>query len=234
MERLDRAGVCRSAALRALTVLAAALLGLSGCEDDAPAKAKPAQPTPAQTGDVVASKQPRVRAKGGARYATDLAAALALPRDQLCKELGTLDCVDDVHRIVLGGVEPYDLGIYQPLAVAPMTAPIAVDRVALSACARAARRDVQEPEQAVFWRDRTPGVALSAAERAAVARRIYDRVLRRDAEAFEVEALVGLHDDVVAELAAAQTTTTAAGDADEQWLTLACFAVASGTEALFY
>ena len=215
------------------SALLAAVLLLGGCEDDAPAKPKANKP---QTNDsaLVPSKQPRVRAKGGARYATDLAAALALPRDQLCKELGTLDCVDDVHRIVLGGVEPYDLGIYQPLAVAPMTAPIAVDRVALSACARAARRDVHEPQQAVFWRDRTPGVALSAAERAVVAGRIYDRLLRRDAEAFEVEALVGLHDDVVAELAAAQTATTAAGDADEQWLTLACFAVASGTEALFY
>lgn len=225
-KRLRKCGAIGSALL-------AGLLLLAGCEDDAPAKPKAKKP---QTTDsaVVPSKQPRVRAKGGARYAADLAVALGLPRDQLCKELGSLDCVDDVHRIVLGGVEPYDLGIYQPLAVSPMTAPIAVDRVALSACARAARRDVQQRDAAVFLRDIAAGQALSAADREAVAKRIYDRLLLRDAEAFEVEALVGLHDDVVAELAAAQTTTTAAGDADEQWLTLACFAVASGTEALFY
>lgn len=214
----------------AVPSLLISLVLAAGCaEEDAKPKAKEPEPTP-----VVASKQPRVRFKGGARYATDLATALSLPRDQLCKELGALDCVDEVHRVVLGGVEPYDLGIYQPLVAAPMTAPIAVDRVALAACAKAARRDVEQPADAVFFREVDLAKGLAEADREAVAKRLYDRLLLRDAEGFEVEALVGLHDDVVAELAAAQTTTTAAGNADEQWLTLACFAVASGTEALFY
>jgi hypothetical protein len=159
---------------------------------------------------------------------------LGLPRDQLCRELGVQDCVDQTHRVVLGGVEPYDLGIYNPLAVAPMTAPIAADRVALAACGAAARRDVTKPADAVFFAGLQPLAGLTDAQRRQVAERLYDRLLLRDAEAFEVDALVGLHGDVVAELAAAGTTTTAAGGADEQWLTLSCFAVATSLEALFY
>ena len=182
----------------------------------------------------LASKTGRVRFKGGERYATDLATALGLPRDQLCRELGVQDCVDQTHRVVLGGVEPYDLGIYNPLAVAPMTAPIAADRVALAACGAAARRDVTKPADAVFFAGLQPLAGLTDAQRRQVAERLYDRLLLRDAEAFEVDALVGLHGDVVAELAAAGTTTTAAGGADEQWLTLSCFAVATSLEALFY
>jgi len=220
------------------------LLGLGGgavsaCEQEPAVKApaKVVEPEPdVVTGPPVplASKTGRVRFKGGERYATDLATALGLPRDQLCRELGVQDCVDQTHRVVLGGVEPYDLGIYNPLSVAPMTAPIAADRIALAACGAAARRDVTKPADAVFFAGLQPLAGLTDAQRRQVAERLYDRLLLRDAEAFEVDALVGLHGDVAAELAAANTTTTAAGGADEQWLTLSCFAVATSLEALFY
>src|SRR5690606_37542469 len=49
----------------------------------------------APTEQVAPSRQPRVKYKSGARYASDLAAALDLERDAVCRELGLYDCVDD-------------------------------------------------------------------------------------------------------------------------------------------
>lgn len=174
---------------------------------------------------VVLSMKARVRFKDGTRYARDLAAGLALPPDALCRELGTRDCVE-VHRIVLGGVEPYRLGIREPLPRAPLTAPIAADRVALAACTERVRRDVETPADAVLLTD--PAGQPPDAWRRAVAARIYDRVLRRDAEPHEVEALVGLHAEV-------ETEHGGPGpEATRDWTILTCFAVATSLEALFY
>ena len=39
-----------------------------------------------------ASSDPRVKFKDGARYLSDLATALEMPRESICKELGLYDC----------------------------------------------------------------------------------------------------------------------------------------------
>lgn len=177
------------------------------------------------TEQIAPSRQPRVKYKSGARYASDLAAALDLQRDAVCRELGQYDCVDQVHRIVLGGVEPYTLGVRDPLPSIAVTAPIAQDRVALAACTERIERDLAASEP-VFLRkinveDPTPG------ELEATAKRFYDRILRRAATSDEVNALAQFHSTVTGETGEGVTAT-------RDWAILSCFMVATTLESIFY
>jgi hypothetical protein len=175
---------------------------------------------------VVASRAPRVKYKSGARYAGDLAAALDLRRDTVCRELGRYDCVDEVHRIVLGGVEPYTLGVWEPLPAIGVTAPIAQDRVALAACTERIERDLAASEpvflMAVDVDAPTPG------QLEATARRFYDRILRREATPEEVSALAQFHSTVTDEPGERGATAT------RDWAILSCFMVATTLESIFY
>lgn len=166
------------------------------------------------------SQSPRVKPKGPVRWANDLARALEIPRQDLCKELGSYDCFDRVHRVALGGVEPYSVGLDQPLEVAPVTAAIAADRVALMACQRRIEQDVARPAQAVLLEDVQE---LDASQREAFGHRAYRRLLGRDPSPQELEHL----EDFWRELEQEQATAA-------QWALLSCFSVASSMEALFY
>lgn len=180
---------------------------------------------------VVASRTPRVKYKSGARYASDLAVALDLERDAVCRELGRYDCVDEVHRIVLGGVEPYTLGVREPLPSLGVTAPIAQDRVALAACTERIERDLAASEPvfltAVDVDAPTPG------QLEATAGRFYDRILRRAATPGEVSALAQFHSAVIH-----WTVTDEPGEsgatATRDWAILSCFVVATTLESIFY
>jgi hypothetical protein len=181
---------------------------------------------PVPTEQVAASRQARVKYKSGARYANDLAAALDLQRDAVCSELGRYDCVDEVHRIVLGGVEPYTLGVREPLPSLGVTAPIAQDRVALAACTARIERDFAASEPvfltAVDVDAPTPG------ELEATVGRFYDRILRRAATPDEVSALAQFHSTVTNEPGESSATAT------RDWAILSCFMVATTLESIFY
>lgn len=221
---------------RGLAPLALLALVFAGCEATtltvepgaAPAAESPtAAEPPVYSNALVPSRKARVKFKGGQRYATDLAAALEVPRSALCNELGQFDCVETVHRIALGGVDPYVKGVLEPLATSPVTAAIAVDRVALSACAVRVDADFAEPEAAVLFG------ALAGAEPGSTppevlkttAADLVDRLLRRDATPDEIAALIELHDTVLAEGVEAPR---------QVWARLGCFSVATMLEALFY
>ena len=171
-----------------------------------------------------ASATARVKFKGPHRIASDLAQALSIPRQELCQELGSADCFE-THGIVLGGVEPYRLRIDEPLPEAPVTAPMAVDRIALSACGERAARDFAAPADAVIFVEIAGDAAAlpSTQARAAVAGRLYERLLARRADAAEVDALVAFGDQVADHAEPAR-----------RWAQLACYAVATTTENLFY
>jgi len=175
---------------------------------------------------VLASRQARVKYKSGARYASDLAAALDLPRDAVCRELGRYDCVDEVHRIVLGGVEPYTLGVREPLPLIAVTAPIAQDRVALAACTERIERDFAASEPLFLTKldvdAPTPGQLEEAAGR------FYDRILRREAAPYEISALAQFHSTVTDESGESGATAT------RDWAILSCFMVATTLESVFY
>lgn len=221
--------IARKAPLGALLI---ASLTLAGCDESkqtapTPPDAGPdaaVEPEPEPPQGIVPSHKARVKFKGGERYARDLAAALDLPRDTLCRELGTYDCVGDVHRIALGGVEPYELGVDDPLPVAPVSAAIAIDRVALSACTARVDRDIETPADAALFGPLLTGDPADAGVREGIAADLVDRILRRDATPDEVAALAGLWSDLEAD----------ADDPARAWAQLSCFAVATMLESLFY
>jgi len=183
-----------------------------------PTPQTPAEPPPS----VVPSFAPHVRFKGGAVYAKDLARGLSLDEDELCKELGVDDCATVVHEVALGGVDPYDGGIYAPLPEAPVTAPIALDRVALSACSLRAERDFDAPGEAALFGVLAHVETASTEARRTVVTSLYDRLLLRNPTAAQRDALVRLHDELTGD------------DVARRWAKLACFAVATTTEASFY
>jgi hypothetical protein len=209
-----------------LIVTFAFLTASSACTDKSksgvPSDLVPTVPTE----QVAASRQARVKYKSGARYANDLAAALDLPRDAVCRELGRYDCVDEVHRIVLGGVEPYTLGVREPLPSIAVTAPIAQDRVALAACTERIERDLAASEPVFLT---TVDVdAPTPGELEATAVRFYDRILRREATPDEVSALAQFHSTVTDEPGESGATAT------YDWAILSCFMVATTLESIFY
>ena len=199
------------------------LTAASACTDESKDKVA-SDPVP--TEQVAASRQARVKYKNGARYANDLAAALDLSRDAVCRELGRYDCVDEVHRIVLGGVEPYTLGVREPLPSLGVTAPIAQDRVALAACTERIERDLAASEPVFLT---TVDVdAPTPGELEATAGRFYDRILRRAATPEEVSALAQFHSTVTDEPGESGATAT------RDWAILSCFMVATTLESIFY
>ena len=171
----------------------------------------------------IASLTPRLRLRTGAVLADDLAAALELPRESVCRELGRYDCATEVHAIALGGVEPYELNLHNPLPIAPVTAPIAVDRIALGA--RRERVDFEAMGQGLF----APLAVLDGAPTQAtlddIGRALFRRILRRDATADELAETSAVYAELAAE----------GGDATTRdFAILACFAVATHVEAILY
>lgn len=167
-----------------------------------------------------ASTKARVLAKPGPVWGRDLATALALEDWELCAELGVYDCIADAHRITLGGVEPTELGIDAPLPTAAVSAPIAVDRVAVAACGERLARDEAGPA-VVFG----PVLAQDDARaRREVAGNLVRRLLARHPTETELSGLVDLHD----------TIAPLTDDPRREWSIGACMVVATSTEALFY
>jgi hypothetical protein len=166
-------------------------------------------------------RQPQLRA--------DLAQALSLAPGELCTEVGAYDCFG-VHQIPLGGVEPYVLGINEPIEETAVTTPIAVERIALSACKARVDRDFADLGSAEIFRglpvdgDGAMANADGAEARAAIDR-LYKRLLQRAPTEAEAGHLAGLYGEV---------TTAQEPRPARSWALLSCFAVATSVEALFY
>ncbi len=170
-----------------------------------------------------------LRFKGAARIREDFARVLQLPTDALCSELGRYDCIDDIHQISLGGVEPYRANIFVPFPGVAVGAPLAVERVALAACGERVRRDLATPASAVFF-GRLPieGGALTsvdAPEVDAALTRLFREALLREPSREDLAVLKGLYADTVAEGGA---------DPAQTWAQLACLSVLTMTESLLF
>lgn len=170
------------------------------------------------------SAKARVMPKHGQVWGRDLATGLGLQEWELCQELGQLDCISQAHLITLGGVEPTTLGIDQPLPNASVSAPIAVDRVAMAACGERYERDLAGP--AVLFGALLEGERGADRKKAReeVSHLLVQRLLAREATGDEVAALVDLYDAV----------EPISEDPDRDWAIGACMVVATSTEALFY
>ncbi|MEZ4241942.1 MAG: hypothetical protein R3F59_38490 [Myxococcota bacterium] len=189
-------------------LLALLLTALLGCGRD-------------HEGEGVSTKL-RVQAKSGEVWGRDLANGLGLQPWELCTELGTSDCIEDAHRITLGGVDAAHLGIDEPVDDALVSAPIAVDRVAVSACGERFARD-QHGTPVLF------GPVLEEDSRKArqeVAENLVRRLLSRQPTHADVDDLLDLH--------AVLEPVSAKGALVRDWSVGACVVVATSTEALFY
>ncbi len=186
---------------------------------------------PADAGDGLArSAKANVRFKRNVRLTNDFAQALALPPGELCKELGLYSCTELVHPLAVGGVDPYNLGLYEPLPFTGATSPIVMDRVALTACIKRVEADLATPGSAVIFKGLTPDASgklasLETAELRAALDTLYKRALLRPVTDAEVATLKGLYRDVEASGKPAPA---------KSWMELSCFAVLTSVESLFY
>jgi hypothetical protein len=170
------------------------------------------------------SADPRVKFKDGERFLGDLAAALGLPRESVCKELSQYDCYSDAFRIVLGGMEPYGIRAVEPIEQASLTSPIALDRVALRVCSTRVAEDIKDPQKAVLYLAPAHVKNPDKKWKKETVARLYDKLLRRDASAEEIAHMMEFYSTVAAKHA---------GDAKD-WVVLGCFSVASSLESVFY
>ena len=139
----------------------------------------------------------------------------------MCSELDAFDCIG-VHRVALGEVDAFGLRLFEPLETMPVTAPIAVDRIALSACGERAAQDFADSGNSASFQEVAAGDSSSASDRDAVVARLYRQLLLREAAEAEIGAVSSMHDDLP-QSGRAQT-----------WAQMACFVIATSTEALFY
>lgn len=172
------------------------------------------------------SRDPDLQWKRAAAVGHDLQRALELTSEQLCLEVGTAPCVEQVHLVALGGHDPFGLGLYESLATPLATTPIALDRVALSGCAARADLDRAAGGAAVVFRGIDLAGAAPALDDPAIATmttELYRRLLARDPLATEL-ALIG-------ELALDESGQAIAA---RDFAVLACYAIATTSEFLFF
>lgn len=198
-------------------------LVLAGCgaDDQGPADDDGEAPTAIEP-----SKDPDLQWKRAAAVERDLMRALELTSEQLCLEVGTAPCVSQVHLVSLGGHDPYGLGLYESLDAPLATTPIALDRVALSGCAARADLDAALGEAAIVFKglDLTKDApAADDPKVAAMLTELYHRLLARDPIADELAALAELTVDDDGERIGGR-----------DFAVLACYAIATTTEFLFF
>lgn len=143
--------------------------------------------------DIAASTRNHLTWKRQHTVEQDLVRALDLTSDEICTELGRFPCIGQAHLVVLGGNDPIDRGMYEPLDRPIVTTPLAVDRVVLSACG--ARVEMDRSGEPRVFRDLDFSGAAPAPdseEFRATVTTIYRRFLARDPVEAEVEALADL------------------------------------------
>ncbi len=202
------------------------LLLLTGCAvPDGPVAVDPDDPTPGADPTPPAFDQgPPISARGDLRMkrwrqlALDLEGALELPADDLCAETGRFDCTD-LHAVPIGGISAVN-GLFEPLEEPSATTGLAIERFVLQACWHRFQKD-QEGPPVVFQGIDPDGATVADPDRQVQA--LYRRILARDPLDEELAAMADLHQQIVA-----------AGGLNGEWQVLACFAVATSSEALLY
>jgi hypothetical protein len=126
-----------------------------------------------------------------------------------------------VHIVALGGNDVFFREQYDPLPEPNVITPLAVERVVLSACARAVARDRAGPAKvfSAMKLDDTPSAPGTPGLTALVST-LYRRLLARDPNADEIAAM-------------AELTTGATPPTTTELAKLACFAVATTTEFIW-
>jgi hypothetical protein len=185
----------------------------------------PSEPSPSDEA-FQRSPRPALQWKRYAAFEDDLAAALALPKDALCKEFGREACIRGVHLSPLGGHDPFSSGLLESSAEPLATTPTVVERIVLSACSERAELDRKAGTGAELFKGLDlAGKAAAPSDEVTqgVVTELYRRFLSRDPEPSERDIVAALAADEQGE--AVPALAFAKG---------ACFAVATTTEFLFF
>jgi hypothetical protein len=206
----------RSVMLLAIAcMVVGAVTSCTGCTAPDP------EPTPVVEEPAYApSTRNRLSWKRALAFQQDLMRGLRLSEDEVCNELGNIPCVRDVHLVSLGGNEPFTKSQYNPLASPTVTTPIAVDRVALSACA--ARTDKDFRGEGLLYLPLSSATASVSEEQAnAVTNNLVPALLGRNATDVDRTAIQALR------------SMDGVDVSPRDFATLACFTIATVTEILF-
>ena len=176
-------------------------------------------------GTLQESTQARLNWKRAATLERDLAAALELSPQELCTGPEGAPCISQLYLVALGGNDPFEASIYNPVDSPLVTTPVAVDRVMFSACARRAALDAESGAPVVFGALELGGMAPEPDSEAVLqtATTLFRRFIGRDPLPVEVE-IVG------------RLTQSEAGERVDasSFATTACYAVGSTTEFFFF
>ena len=178
----------------------------------------------APRGNQQKSRQPTLKFKGHQRLQNDLSRGLELPANELCLELGLYSCTEEVHRLALGGTDPYKSARHTPIPRVTLSAPMAAERIATAACASRVDRDLETPQDAVLFKDVPKTGAVAEDSLAESVTRLYKAALQRLPTAREREGLAELYRIAVAE----------SDRPVRDWAVSACAMVFTSTEQLFY
>lgn len=146
-----------------------------------------------------------------------LMTALELNKNQLCKESGSLNCVDEVHLFALGGNEPFNKAQYNRLQAPSVTTGVAIDRLVLASCSARLNLD-QNGTPKVFTKMPLTSDSPAAAAVKAQATELYQRLLLRNPSPEELAVLGRFAEG---------------GLSGEKVAKSLCFAIASHAEFLF-
>lgn len=190
---------------------------------------QPEEPTeePAQANQELArSPKPSLQWKRHVAFEADLAAALGLPRDALCKEFGKEGCIREVHVSPLGGHDPFRSGLLESSAEPLATTPTVVERIVLSACVKRVELEHKGELPRELFRELDLAGNAPAPTSAATKKTIdglFRRFLARDPLPQEREVVASLtRDEAGAAVAARDFAKTA------------CLTVGSSSEFLFF
>ena len=202
-----------------LAPLGALALCAAACSNDG-------DKAPPEGADVRVSRHPQLQWKRYAAIEADLMQALELGADEVCTEFGVESCINGVHLAPLGGNDPFKTGLLEPTAEPLATTPAVIDRLLLSACGRRTELDQAAKQKAKVFAglDLQGDAPPPDDERVkATVTGLYRRFLARNPREDE--------QSVVAELSRDEKSRPVPA---AEFATLACFAVGTSTEFLFF
>ncbi len=222
--------------MRPKFILTSMVVVLSGCPGqlvvpgvDAGAEQYDAGSTShSDAGSISTARRANLRFKGELRGPIDLAVGLQLQIDQVCKELGEYQCAG-VHTVALGGVDPYGKGLYEGSSVTGSSAPMVVDRIALSGCLKRVDLDLASGSSAIIFKgiplNGTRLADASGPEVRLALTELAQRAWVRDPTEAELNQFITLNADIEA---------AGVPEPAKAWMQAACFAAFTSAESVFY
>lgn len=154
----------------------------------------------------------------------DLAAGLELPKDEICTELDGLNCMDEVHKIILGGSSAYIDTIYEPMEKPIAPTVVAIERVVTNACSIRVEKDFSGLGAAAIFAEIVNGDVTTEAIEDSV-KKLFQKAYLRNPKSSELNQFNELYSSI---------KDQQIPDAAKSFALASCFSVFTSLEFLFY